>query len=83
MVIFFLQHGETALHLVAKYNHPGVISAFGTFKVPMDIRGKVCSSNNDYSRLIMQKKQTECVCMLCNKPQTANFTACTVILGRT
>ena len=43
--IYFLQHGETALHLVAKYNHPGVISAFNTFKVPMDIRGKVSQLN--------------------------------------
>lgn len=35
------QHGETALHLVAKYNHANVITAFAAFKISMDIRGKV------------------------------------------
>ena len=35
------QHGETALHLIAKYNHANVIAPFAAFKVNMDIRGKV------------------------------------------
>ena len=37
----FLQHGETAIHLAAKYNHPTVISVFVSFKVNVDTRGKV------------------------------------------
>ena len=36
-----LQHGETALHLAAKYNHSTVISVFATFKINLNIRGKV------------------------------------------
>lgn len=40
-VAFFLQHGETALHLAAKYNHSTVISMFASFKINMDVKGKV------------------------------------------
>ena len=36
-----LQHGETALHLAAKYNHSTVISVFASFKINLNIRGKV------------------------------------------
>ena len=38
---FSPQHGETALHLVAKYDHASVIALFAAFKVPMNARGKV------------------------------------------
>lgn len=38
-----LQHGETALHLAAKYNHSTVISVFASFKINVDIVGKVCA----------------------------------------
>ena len=46
LIVIFLQHGETALHLVAKYNHASVVSAFGVFKIPVDLRGKVSSAIN-------------------------------------
>lgn len=41
IVLFLPQHGETALHLAAKYNHSTVISVLASFKVNMDVRGKV------------------------------------------
>ena len=37
----YCQHGETALHLVAKYNHDAVVPVFAVFRVNMDARGKV------------------------------------------
>ena len=41
MLCFHIQHGETAIHLVAKYNHANVIAAFASFKVNVNIGGKV------------------------------------------
>ena len=41
MFFFHVQHGETAIHLVAKYNHANVIAAFASFKVNVNIGGKV------------------------------------------
>ena len=36
-----IQHGETAIHLVAKYNHANVVAAYASFKVNVNIVGKV------------------------------------------
>ena len=41
VISFHVQHGETAIHLVAKYNHANVIAAFASFKVNVNIGGKV------------------------------------------
>ena len=40
-VSVYCQHGETALHLVAKYNHDAVVPVFAAFRVNMDAKGKV------------------------------------------
>ena len=42
-----MQHGETAIHLVAKYNHASVVAAFASFKVNVNIVGKVMSSSSN------------------------------------
>lgn len=43
MVLLPIQHGETAIHLVAKYNHANVVAAYASFKINVNIVGKVRS----------------------------------------
>ena len=35
------QHGESALHLAAKYDHPNVVTTLAGTKMDVNMRGKV------------------------------------------
>lgn len=63
MLCFHIQHGETAIHLVAKYNHANVIAAFASFKVNVNIGGKVTHTHTHARISVLDYPSCLCVAM--------------------